>query len=713
MVKPSDLLAGMLTENISVKIRINSEEPEYIVLSEKYRTSDSNSGHPENPECVKVYGFKAPDGSAYAELSFELSDAYAVLKLKAGYTSGDPGRRNFGAHFHPEEAVVITFGELPETLKYAANRLRCEFWCDTVFSDTADKLPPEKIQGLLCKRKSDFVYALPVCDKIFKSNFRGSGNGLQLYLWSNDLRNFCDGVAAVFGIGDNPYRLVSDVTKKAFDALGKPYQLREGRRYPEKLEYLGWCSWDAFHMDVTHDGIIEKAKEFRDKDIPVRWFILDDMWGDVPSINRQTMHSRELYRFEADGKRFEKGLKGVIKELRDVYGIETGIWHPTTGYWNGIDPAGEIAQNHKDLLVYSAAGKLVHSPETAKAFEYYNIQHSFYRECGATFVKVDNQGFLRTNYKNIMPIGKAAENVHKAIEASVGANFDMEMINCMCMPSECFWNRPTSSVCRFSGDFQPMDRQWFIRHILQCGYNSLFQGCVYYGDWDMWWSCDGQAVKNAVLRAMSGGPVYVSDELGSSVRETIMPIVTETGKILRMQNPPLPSPDSLMSDPERSGKAFKLFGKHRDCGVLAVFNVSENEKTVFAEISSGDMLLPDGKYVCYDWFAGKIMPDAFSVKLENHDDFRLYIFVPVKNGKAVLGIIGKYMTPVTLVEISDNLYKTVCGGTLGVYSQSKLSFVYADGVKLPAEKKGKCLYTVSSVKPGMLISLPGVDKKRA
>ena len=235
----------------------------------------------------------------------------------------------------------------------------------------------------------------------------------------------------------------------------------------------------AGKIQITRSMLSEKAKEFRDKDIPVRWFILDDMWGDVPSINRQTMHSRELYRFEADGKRFEKGLKGVIKELRDVYGIETGIWHPTTGYWNGIDPAGEIAQNHKDLLVYSAAGKLVHSPETAKAFEYYNIQHSFYRECGATFVKVDNQGFLRTNYKNIMPIGKAAENVHKAIEASVGANFDMEMINCMCMPSECFWNRPTSSVCRFSGDFQPMDRQWFIRHILQGGYYSLFQGCVY------------------------------------------------------------------------------------------------------------------------------------------------------------------------------------------------------------------------------------------
>ena len=96
-----------------------------------------------------------------------------------------------------------------------------------------------------------------------------------------------------------------------------------------------------------------------------------------------------------------------------------------------------------------------------------------------------------------------------------------------------------------------------------------------------------------------------------------------------------------MSDPERSGKAFKLFGKHCDCGVLAVFNVSENEKTVFAEISSGDMLLPDGKYVCYDWFAGKIMPDAFSVKLENHDDFRLYIFVPVKNGKAVLECAGQ------------------------------------------------------------------------
>ena len=690
-------LAEFLTANAAMKIRVNSEEPEYIGLERKC------SGE-------RKADFQSRDGSVSASLEFEISGNCAVLRCKAVYRSGDPGERNFGAHFHPEEAIVITFGEIPETLKYAANRLRCEFWCDTVFAESPDRLPDKKIQGLLCERPEDFVYALPVCDSVFKSNLRGTGNGLELYLWSNDLRNSCESVAAVFGTGEEPYGLVPDVTEAAFRALGKPYSLRQGRRYPQILEYLGWCSWDAFHMDVTHEGIIEKAKEFRDKEIPVRWFILDDMWGDVPSINRKTMHSRELYRFEADGDRFPKGLKGVIGELRDSYGIETGIWHPTTGYWNGIDPAGEIAQNHKDLLVYSAAGKLVHSPETSKAFEYYNIQHSFYRECGATFVKVDNQGFLRTNYKNIMSIGEAAANVHKAIEASVGANFDMEMINCMCMPSECFWNRPTSSVCRFSGDFLPMDRQWFIRHILQCGYNSLFQGCVYYGDWDMWWSCDGQAVKNAVLRAMSGGPVYVSDELGSSVRKTIMPIVAEDGKILRMQNPPLPTRDCLMNDPEKSGKAFKLFGRHRDCGVLAVFNVSENEKTVWTDISSGDMLLPEGQYVCYDWFSAKIMPESFSVRLKNHDDFRLYIFVPAVNGKAVIGIMEKYMTPATLEKISDNLYKTICGGRLAVCSERKMNYLYANGIKIPVSKIGKKIYITDPVEPGTLISLPGVDK---
>ena len=47
----------------------------------------------------------------------------------------------------------------------------------------------------------------------------------------------------------------------------------------------------------------------------------------------------------------------------------------------------------------------------------------------------------------------------------------------------------------------------------------------------MWWSDDGQATKNAVLRAMSGGPVYMSDKLGRSVGEKSCLLFTKTAAL--------------------------------------------------------------------------------------------------------------------------------------------------------------------------------------
>ncbi len=631
-----------------------------------------------------------------AALRLENSGDSLVLRISGSYEPMNlPPEQRYAAHFSPDCAIAVDIARVPGVQTFVANYQRCEFWCRTKISPQADILP-DRIQGLLMSCGEGFMYAVPPCDSIYRANLKGNPDGaLTLYVRSNDLRNECKNtVALVMSAGKDPYVLVPKVTDTALRIMGKKGGLRNKRRYPDIFEYLGWCSWDAFHMDVTHDDMIKKAKELRDKEIPVRWFIFDDMWGDVPAINRATMHSRELRSFEADPVRFPKGLKACVRELKNDYDIISGIWHPTTGYWNGIEPGSELAKKHKDDLVRTLNNKLVHNPELLPAFNYYNAQHSFYRDCGAEFVKVDNQGFINQHYKNIMSIGEAASNLHTAVEASVGANFDGAMINCMCMPSENFWNRPTSSVCRFSGDFQPEDRQWFVKHLLQCSYNSLFQGCLYYGDWDMWWSDDAQAKKNAVLRAMSGGPVYMSDELNRSVKETIMPIVYSDGRIIRLNYLALPAPECLTEDAQTSGKPFKVFNRVDDYGVLAVFNLDCKERPVSGVIKPGDMELYSGEYVCYDWFAGKIVRPEFNLKLKDYDDFRLYIYVPASDGRAFIGLTDKYMSPATLTYIAPGCYRLREGGKLGIYSKKPIKTIKVDGERVPVAHVGNCLYSV-------------------
>jgi hypothetical protein len=91
---------------------------------------------------------------------------------------------------------------------------------------------------------------------------------------------------------------------------------------------------------------------------------------------------------------------------------------------------------------------------------------------------------------------------------------------------------------------------------MQCSYNTLIHGQFYYCDWDMWWTDDAQGIKNSILRAISGGPVYVSDKLGRSKKELLSPLVLSDGKVLMCDRPAMPAADCLTVDAKTSKKIF-------------------------------------------------------------------------------------------------------------------------------------------------------------
>ena len=594
--------------------------------------------------------------------------------------TADFSPRNLGEvlgrnHFDFECAVGINIERIADTKRFFATYNKSEFWVHPFFGELNSL--PEFTQSVLCETGGGYRFLTTVCDKEFVSTVRGFENGFDVYAWNNCLPNTVDTIALVWGEGSNPYSLPFDVNKETFALLGKKAIMRKDKRYPEIFEYLGWCSWDAFHMDVTHNDLINKAQEFEEKGIPVRWFILDDMWGDVPNNNIPTMHSRELDSFEAAPDRFPKGLKGIVKELKEDFGLKVGLWHPVTGYWHGINPNSALAKEYKDFLFWSTKKQLIPRYEREKSEEYYDRQHGFYNSCGIDFMKVDYQSHLRWYEKLAMPIGKAASNLHNAIEKANNKYFGGNLINCMGMATENFWNRE-SAVCRFSGDFCPENRKWFTGHILQCAYNSIIQGSVYYGDWDMWWSDDTQAKKNAVIKAMSGGPIYVSDKLGRSKKDIIMPTVTEEGRIIRLNTPAMPSPDCLFEDSRENKKAFKLFNRHNENGILAVFNIDKDENPVTARISANDMLIDESREYCvYDWFEKSAFlidgKDSFEITLNNYDEFKLYLFVPIIDNKAVIGLANKYISVATFEKLPNGDIKPIDSGEMLIYNRDELS----------------------------------------
>ncbi len=578
---------------------------------------------------------------------------------------------------HPDAAVTLHIhGDIDENDGFVAVHMHSEYWSRPTFGTDLCTVP-DRTQGLIIKKKDgDYAVLLPIVSENYKCDLRGDTDGLcaVLFSWYDKLQD-CKAPAFAYAEGADPYILLYACAEAGLTALGRGGVPRVKRRYPEIFEYLGWCSWDAMQIRVSEAGLLEKCREFKEKNIPVRWAILDDMWAEVRTFWDAPydtfgdmvglMHSSPLYSFEADPIRFPHGLKSCIEKMNEM-GMTVGMWHPATGYWRGIDPESPLFTEIKNLLIQRPDGRWIPSPEPGKMFLFYQKFHAFLRSCGAEFVKIDFQSCMRQHYRGIEPIGQTARKLQSAIEASVGMYFDNSLINCMGMASENMWNRMSSNISRCSDDFTPENRAWFAKHIMQCSYNSLIQGQFNTCDWDMWWTDDGQATKNSVLRAVSGGPIYVSDKLGRSNQHILEPLVLDDGRILRCDRPATPVRSNLTADPEHTDAAIMV--QNTCCegaaGVLAAFNIHANDAPAEVAFTPADIcgMCASQTYAMYEYFTGEFRlldhTDVYRYTLDNQDEFRLWILVPYVDNKAVFGIVDKMIAPKTVIRMTSNPLET-------------------------------------------------------
>ena len=604
-------------------------------------------------------------------------------------------RTNHDGMIHPEKGVTVTLSSSEEIVAYMANYRHSEYWCKPAFGKDLSQIPDET-QMLLCRlADGDYVVFVPVVNEQYKSVFFGTPEGeIAVRCFSRyDKLYTCRGLSFIYARGKHPHALVETCVRDALRLLNNGTKHRTERRYPEIMEYLGWCSWDSMQIRVNEDGIFEKCEEFKQKNIPVRWGILDDMWSEVRDFYGETyddragmfslMHRSSLWHYKEDPIRFPHGLAYTVQKMKE-YGIRVGAWHPTTGYWRGIDPAGDAQRELKDYLIEAPGAILVPDWHVDKSYLYYKTIHDYYSACGVDFVKIDNQSMSRRFYSNLAPVGEVCRQFHDGMEASVGQHFDNAMINCMGMASEDIWTRRQSPISRCSDDFQPENRAWFQRHVMQCAYNSFFQGQLYWCDWDMWWTDDAQGPKNSLLRAISGGPIYVSDEIGRSCAELLRPLALSDGRILRPDRPATPTEDCLVEDATENGKALKIQNTVKDTyGLVVALNIDTAERAVTATLSASDVIgLPAGAYAVYEFFSGECRilaeGESFDTVLSSPDDYRLYIFSPIVDGFAVIGRTDKFISPATVASVHG---EHICLLEDGPFAYVK------DGVLVHVDKK--------------------------
>ena len=424
-------------------------------------------------------------------------------------------------------------------------------------------------------------------------------------------------------------------------AAEKGIALREERRLPEMFRYLGWCSWDAFYREISEEGVRRKAQEFTEKGVPVRWMLVDDGWLSV------RYDTEQLTDFVPEPAKFPHGFGQLAEELRAQHNIPwLGVWHALAGFWGGVAPGSAAASAAADALTGTVNGKLVPGPDTGTAF--YRGWYELLRRQGIRFAKVDGQSSVPNYFENTRPMVEAAAGLGQALEGGA-AVLDGAVLNCMGMAMESILSRTTSALSRNSGDFAPKEVEGFTEHLLQNAYNALYHNEFYVCDWDMFWTRHPDAGKHALLRAISGGPVYVSDQVGETDAAVLRPLACRDGRLLMMKRSAKPTADCIFRDPRQEG-VLKLhnvadYGSGM-AGGIAVYNLTARAQTFSFAASDIPELDAANPFWVYDWFARK------AVRLEPGARFEgtveaggcgWYPVLPTGRHAALLGIVQKYV----------------------------------------------------------------------
>lgn len=474
-----------------------------------------------------------------------------------------------------------------------------------------------------------------------------------------------------FAVADNFYKATYDVWNSVVnsDTKGILAKMRNEKSYPEYFKYLGWCSWEEYRDQINEQNMTQAMQNIYKSELPIRWVIIDEgpQWYQG---SREDRFKTGLYSFDPDPKKFPNGLAPIMKFKKEDGVKWMGIWHHQAGLYRGIDPNNVMGEEMNTLFTtvkndtHRAKGDSVSQYNFFKALFGYTIKDGF------DFVKVDFQGPQFLSYVGSDNAVYAHAKTNRALEA-ICEDHNLALLNCFAQDMVCALNSKHSTVTRVSQDYR-QDKPTAARiQILQCNNNKLWAGQVVYGDHDMFHSNDLRCNRlMAVSKALSGGPVYVSDAPEKFVKEVITPLCYKNGELIRPVAPSVPLQESLFACPMNEKELYKviapldngaasivcynLYDKTEDM-VIAGSISKDDYKSASAMIQPypGEWTVPAEGLVVYDYYAQKAvkLADKYDITLKGLSDKLLHL-CPITSGWAVIGDVTKYLSPSTVNSIS-------------------------------------------------------------
>ncbi len=637
----------------------------------------------------------------------------------------------------PSFEKAFSLGKIPEIKRFSACYRDRSCWMSPVIGSHIADLPIETQYFLGDLGNNRFVMLIPLVDDIFRSSLQGTkDNQLAIILETGDVQLKGTQSASLYlSTGDNPYNMIRDASTLLADYM-KTFRLRENKKTPWYVDYLGWHSWNAFYQHVSQDSTIKALNNFRDRELPIKWIMIDD--------GVQGQKDRMLISYDADTVKFPNGLKEMTDIAKNEYGMEKVFaWSMPWGYWWGIDTTvftnyrkvnftpptryntmqtRHDDVNRDDILKESTIGPRFYPNSFVNQSlnipgptfgDFYHEYFKYLREQGIDGMKLDAMTWVETLGNN----GKGGRikwmrELLDGFQCAGDVQFNGELINCSSCSNDYFFNTLTANVTRSSMDFYPDIPATHGNHIYINAHTSFWIGHKVLPDWDMFQTGHYTGAFHAAARAISGGPIYISDEVAKENKQTINALATSRGELLRCIDHGQVCRDNLFTDIAKEKEAIKIFNHNLFNSIVGTFNCSYDENNpiiVTSQVKASDVEGIKGTdFAVYNFKTGAVtkvgMMEKFTEKLDPLD-FNIYTISRVSEGFAPIGLAGKYnpggaIKSFAKVDKNEWVISLMDGGELICYAEKEpekvlfnsnpVSFSYSDNllkVQLPLQEE--------------------------
>lgn len=627
---------------------------------------------------------------------FHLS-AQPVLNLSAGWSLvDDPSGTGAFLNLQAPEAapyLEVALGRIVGLQRFTSCHRFSPFWMQPATGRSESEIRPETLWLLADTGDGQYTMLVPLLDGSTRFSLRGSADGLAVVAETGDPSVTSSGGAALFiARGPDPYALCAAGAGAVQQRLGTG-RLRRDKALPDFADLFGWCTWDAFYKEVSADKVLQGLAEFERGGVSPRLLVLDDGWQTwqraATGEDRLTRLAPNDERFGGDLSRrseaplqvgsvgdsnsglhctasqaLRSGLSSLVSQVKQRFGVQRVlVWHALLGYWGGLDEAAlpgygvrTVARSFGPGLLEQEPrwnvtpwGAQIGVPAAERLAAFYDDLHASLARQGVDGVKVDVQGLLEgvsAGQGGRVALARAARS---ALEASATRHFDGRLINCMSSTSECAYLAHDSTLMRSSDDFFPQRPASHGQHLYVNATVGLWFGEFMHPDWDMFQSRHERGAFHAAARAISGGPVYVSDKPGVHDFELLRKLVLSDGSVLRADGPGRLAPDSLFTDPTTQAALLKIFNRNGDCGVVGLFHAqapTASAARIDGDVGPGDVpSLAGGEYAAYGHRSARLWRCASgersAVSLAP-GEWELVSMAPIEHGFAALGLADKF-----------------------------------------------------------------------